>query len=201
MQAAFREFHRSGYAGANLERILGQAGVTKGALYHHFQSKRGLGYAVVEEVLRGWIRDRWLEPLQVADDPVDALQELAEWGEQAATPTGLALGCPMQGLVEELSGRDDGFRTRLAAVYEEWRSGLAEALLRAQFRGLVRAEIDAEAAATFVVAAWQGSIGMAKAYQSGEILRSCRSGLNLYLAALKVPLQSEQGSDYAPNGD
>ena len=173
LQAGFREFHRSGFDAADIKRILDDAGVTKGALYYHFQSKRGLGYAVVTSVLRAWIRDRWLRPLERAHDPIVALQDLAEWGEGAVTARGMALGCPLQRLVEELSGVDEGFRVRLAAIYEEWRRGLASLLSAAQGRGQVRPEVDVEVAATFIVAAWQGSIGLAKAYQDVDTLRSC----------------------------
>lgn len=185
LQAGFREFHRSGFWAADLNRILDDAGVTKGALYYHFKSKRGLGYAVVTEVLRGWIRDRWLRPLEMASDPVRALQDLAEWGERSVTDKGLALGCPLQKLVEELSGVDEGFRVRLATIYEDWRKGLSGLLSSAQGRGQVRSEIDVEAASTFIVAAWQGSIGLAKAYQSAETLKSCRLGLGAYLRTLQ----------------
>jgi TetR/AcrR family transcriptional repressor of nem operon len=185
LQAGFREFHRVGFAAASLERILEDAGVTKGALYHHFQSKRDLGYAVILEILQAWIRDRWLRPLESATDPIAALQQLALWGERNVTERGLALGCPLQGMVEELSGVDEGFRVRLESVYEIWRGGLAQVLSRAQKLGQVRPDVDVEAAATFVVAAWQGSIGLAKAYQSAGVLRSCRQNLGPYLETLK----------------
>ena len=194
LQAGFREFHRSGFNAADIDRILEDAGVTKGALYYHFKSKRGLGYAVVTEVLRDWIRDRWLRPLEMAPDPVEALQALATWGETSVTAKALALGCPLQGLVEELSGVDEGFRVRLATIYEDWRGGLARLLSTAQDRGQVRSEIDVDAASTFIVAAWQGSIGLAKAYQSGDTLKSCRLGLDVYLRTLKEPNQSRSSS-------
>lgn len=51
LQAAFREIYRSGFQSASLDTILAAAGVTKGALYYHFDSKEALGYAVVEEVI------------------------------------------------------------------------------------------------------------------------------------------------------
>lgn len=43
-------FARDGYAGAAMEEIVQQAGVTRGALYHHFGSKEGLFTAVVNAV-------------------------------------------------------------------------------------------------------------------------------------------------------
>jgi AcrR family transcriptional regulator len=43
-------FTEQGYANAATEDIVAQAGVTRGALYHHFGSKEGLFLAVVEMV-------------------------------------------------------------------------------------------------------------------------------------------------------
>ncbi len=44
-------FAEKGYANTALEEVVGLAGVTRGALYHHFNSKKGLFEAVLEEVL------------------------------------------------------------------------------------------------------------------------------------------------------
>jgi AcrR family transcriptional regulator len=43
-------FTRDGYGGTATEEIVAQAGVTRGALYHHFGSKEGLFKAVVAAV-------------------------------------------------------------------------------------------------------------------------------------------------------
>jgi AcrR family transcriptional regulator len=43
-------FARDGYAGTSLDAVAAAAGVTKGSLYHHFTSKRGLFEAVFERV-------------------------------------------------------------------------------------------------------------------------------------------------------
>ena len=51
LQAAFREVHRSGFQNAGIDTILEATNVTKGALYHHFDSKEALGYAVVDEIV------------------------------------------------------------------------------------------------------------------------------------------------------
>jgi AcrR family transcriptional regulator len=46
LRAAFQEMHRSGFRNADLDAILARAGVTKGALYYHFDNKEALGYAL-----------------------------------------------------------------------------------------------------------------------------------------------------------
>src|SRR5450755_4261309 len=73
LQAAFREVYRSGFQSAGLDTILTAAGVTKGALYHHFDSKEALGYAIVEEIIAPDLRAKWLRPLQKGADPLDTL--------------------------------------------------------------------------------------------------------------------------------
>ncbi len=53
LKAAFQEVYRSGFQSASLDTILAATGVTKGALYYHFEGKEALGLAVVEEVIAG----------------------------------------------------------------------------------------------------------------------------------------------------
>jgi AcrR family transcriptional regulator len=49
VRAARRSFVAKGYAGTTLDEVAGAAGVTKGAVYHHFSGKRDLFRAVYEQ--------------------------------------------------------------------------------------------------------------------------------------------------------
>ncbi len=187
LRAAFGEIHRSGFQAASLERILSTVGVTKGALYHHFPNKAALGYAVVDEVIKPFITERWIRPLDGADDPIqttiDGLADLAEH----MTTADIELGCPLNNLMQEMSPVDEGFRQRLNAVSEAWRAGIARALARGQGRGTVRDDIDPEKTAAFLFAAYEGIIGTAKNAQSTELLVSSLEVLATYLDGLRPP--------------
>ena len=50
--AATEEFSQRGYADAATETIVRKAGVTRGALYHHFNGKKALFYAVFQAAQR-----------------------------------------------------------------------------------------------------------------------------------------------------
>src|ERR687898_1823417 len=50
LDAARELFAEKGYTGVTIEEIVVRTGMTKGALYHHFEDKRSLFRAVVEEI-------------------------------------------------------------------------------------------------------------------------------------------------------
>ena len=98
IDAAFRAIHRDGFQATGLTAILAETGLTKGALYHHFRSKKELGYAVVEGPLRDYVNDWWLGPLEGKDDPLQALALVIGSRLKKDVPDMLALGCPLNNL-------------------------------------------------------------------------------------------------------
>lgn len=185
LDAAFQEIYRNGYQGMRLDEVIAATGLTKGALYHHFPNKQALGYAVVDEVIRGFLHQFWLQPLEESTHPLDTVIEFV--GNLGTVLGGqiVTLGCPMNNLAQEMSPLDEGFRTRLDALYQEWRGGIQAALERAQRDGVIREEVDCGHAATFVLAALSGCIGVAKNAQSHEQLDICGGGLADYLRSLR----------------
>ncbi len=186
VQAAFWEIYRNGFRAADLNTILARAGVTKGALYHHFESKTALGHAVIDEVVRGWILDRWLRPLERAEDPIQAMIDVIRGLRSEKLAQICEFGCPLNNLAQEMSPVDEGFRESVHKIYRLWRTGLAQALRRGQEKGYVRLDIDPEKASTFVVGALEGGVGMAKNARDPELLEACGESLIHYLSSLRV---------------
>jgi len=185
LQAAFQEIYRSGFQAASLDNILSKAGVTKGALYHHFGSKEELGYAVVDELIREHILDRWVRSLEKAENPIDGV--LAILRRKDPHPHfDQRLGCPLNNLAQEMSPLNEGFRKRLKSVFREWREGIAKALRRGQERGQVRSDVDPLESADFFIAALEGSVSLAKNAQDGDLFDNCKAGLARYLESLRA---------------
>jgi AcrR family transcriptional regulator len=186
--AAFEEFHLRGFQAASLDAILAKAGVTKGALYHHFPDKATLGYAVLEEVVREPLLEAYLGPLERSTgDPLAALQDVLRRRADDFIAGGIELGCPLNNLAQEMSPLDEGFRARVAATLDVWTDAFAAALERAQALGTMRPDVDARAVAAFVVAAVEGSFGMAKNAMSVDVLRSNLGLLAGFLDGLRPP--------------
>ncbi len=184
--AAFEEFFRHGFQAARVDTILERAGVTKGALYHHFPDKTALGYAVVEEVVHEPLLEAYLGPLRDATgDPLAALQQVLRRRADDFLDGGIELGCPLNNLAQEMSPLDEGFRTRVAATLSEWTEAFTAALRRAQEHGSLRADVDAARVAALLVATIEGSFGMAKNAKSVDLLRSNLEMLADYLEMLR----------------
>src|SRR5215510_12961166 len=111
LTAAFEEIYRRGFQAASLDTIIARAGVTKGALYHHFPDKASLGYTVVDEVVNGSLLERWLGLLEKqAGDPLTALQRVLRQRAASATTEEIELGCPLNSVGQAMSPLDDRFR-------------------------------------------------------------------------------------------
>lgn len=186
LAAAFEEFYRHGFQAGSVDTIVERAGVTKGALYHHFRDKATLGYAVVDEVVREPLLSAYLEPLERSTgDPLTALQEVLRRRADDFAAAGIALGCPLNNFAQEMSPLDEVFRERVASTIEAWVVAFAQALDRARDAGSVRPEVDSRRVAGFIVAAVEGSFGMAKNANSVDVLRSNLEVLADFLETLR----------------
>ncbi|CAL4866947.1 Transcriptional regulator AcuR [Asticcacaulis sp. MM231] len=184
MNAAFEEVYHNGFQGSDLKAILARAGVTKGALYHHFDGKEALGHAVIEHVIARITQDKWLAPLDDVDDPIDALLGiLDDTGTSDAEVNG---GCPLNNLAQEMSPLDEGFRRRLSEIFTNWIGGVSDALRLGQINEKVRNDIDARDTATYLVATYEGYISLAKTAQDSRVLISGMKQLRLYLESLRA---------------
>src|ERR1700739_2021850 len=86
IEVATRLFTEHGYEGTSVEAVLSAAGVSRGALYHHFAGKEALFEAVVL-ALSERITAELVEVVGDCTDPVGTLRTAAlAWIDLAANP-------------------------------------------------------------------------------------------------------------------
>ena len=185
--AASREVYWSGFQSASLDTILAAAGVTKGALYHHFDGKEALGYAIVEEIIAPDLRAKWLRPLQSGGDPIDALIGIVQ--SESVRPEDVRGGCPLNNLAQEMSPLDEGFRKRLAMVFHAWQEGVASALREGQAKGRVRRDVEPSEAAGFLIATLEGYVSLAKNAQNAKVMKAGIRNIGDWLQSLRAPVK------------
>jgi AcrR family transcriptional regulator len=185
LQAAYEEIYINGFQAASLEGILARAGVTKGALYHHFANKLELGYAVVEDVIGPIFARTWIEPLSRAEDPIDTLQSIISSIAGSMSEDFTRNGCPLNNLCQEMSPLNDEFRRRLSLEVRNWREAIAEAIERGKANGQVAEFVRPVNVAAFVVATMGGFAGLVKNSQSREVTQLAGPELFYYLDSLR----------------
>ena len=166
-----------------MDAILAAAGVTKGALYHHFDNKEALGYAVVDEVMASDLHQKWVLPLQNPKNPIDALVHIVQ--SESLKKEDLERGCPLLNLSNEMSGLDEGFRRRTARLFKDWHDAVAQALREGQKRGVVRNDINANETATFLIATYEGYVVLGKNSQDPRTMQSGQRRVSGHLESLR----------------
>jgi TetR/AcrR family transcriptional regulator, transcriptional repressor for nem operon len=185
LQAASREIYRSGFQSASLDKILASAGVTKGALYHHFKSKEALGYVVVEELIAPDVHGTWVRPLLSVKDPIEALIGIVQG--LSVRPEDVCGGCQLNNLAQEMSPLDAGFRKRLEIIFDDWREGVASVLREGQTHGSVRRDVEPDDAASLLIAMVEGYGSLAKNAQDPKVIKAGIRNIVDWLRSLRPP--------------
>ena len=184
LQAAFCEIHCNGYQAASIANILSDTGLTKGALYHYFPAKHALGLAVIDEVIQAALEEMVFRPLREAEYPVTELLAIMQRKAEYMNEDTIKLGCPLNNLMQEMSPLDEVFKARLTLILKAWQKAIRNTLETGQRQRQIRADVNCEAAALFIVSAWEGCWGVAKNMQSVQTFRLCIAQLQDYVLSL-----------------
>ena len=148
LEAAARLFGESGYEAASVARICREAGVSKGAFYHHFASKQ----ALFMELLARWMErvDRQLEIL--GGDAADATGRLLSMSAIVGSIlTEAGAGLPIYLEFWTMSARDPEVWQQTIEPYRRYRDFFAGIVAQGVAEGTFR-EVDPQAAAGSIVA-------------------------------------------------
>jgi AcrR family transcriptional regulator len=166
LDAGAQLFHHKGYASTSMHDIMNAAGVTSGALHHHYPTKKDLGLAVIRERVAKIVDEAWIVPVLEATDPVAGVTN-AFRGIVRGLGNEKIAGCPLNNLAIELAYADADFRRELHAIFQKWQDALSTRIAESGTSddGLSPAEI-----ATFIVASYSGAMTLAKSRQSAAPL-------------------------------
>lgn len=141
IEAAADLIHVNGFRTTSINEIIDKIGLTKGAFFHHFKTKKELGFAIIDywhEKLYG----RWVKPLEESTDPLMDLYELPYSVYSKFTIEDVAKGCPLANLATELSPIDDDFRERIQVIYLMMEKGVSDAIIKGQEDGIISSNTD-----------------------------------------------------------
>ncbi|MFG2622112.1 ScbR family autoregulator-binding transcription factor [Streptomyces sp. NPDC048507] len=159
LAAAAKVFEERGYQAATISEILASAGVTKGALYFHFQSKEDLAFGVLNAQNQNLvIPDRAIKVQGVVD-----IVMLHTYRLQTDPMVRAGVRLTMDQLAQGLD-RSGPFRT--------WAMPVREGLERAKSQGELLPQIDPTETADVIVGTYAGIQSMSQALTDYEDLVS-----------------------------
>ncbi len=186
LEVAFIEVFTNGFQGVSIDDIVAKTNLTKGAFYHQFPTKLDLGYALVDEVIKPMIIDRWIKPLVSFENPLDGILAQMKTLIGECDPTHLKLGCPLNNLVQEMSPVDRGFHKRLQIALNLWIDEMDKHLKRAKKSGYLKTDVNTKHVAHFVVMAHEGFYGMLKGLDDPKVFSALYASMKQYFKTIST---------------
>lgn len=183
LEAAVKLVRAKGFAATSVDELCAEAGVTKGAFFHHFPSKEALGVAAADYWSRSTGSFFADAPFHGLEDPLDRVLAYLDLREALIDGPVEGFTCVAGTMLSESFATSPAIRAACdasisgnAAAVE---ADLAEAIQRFDVRG-----IDARSLALHVQAVIQGGFILAKAKGGPEIARESLRHLKRYIRLL-----------------
>lgn len=188
LDTAERLIEQNGFAATSVEQIIAAAHSSKGAFFHHFESKQALATSLVSRyvdadlvLLSTGLTEADAEP-DPTRRPVAFLRHYEQW---AADLVSADSACLYIAVLTEQDLLDDAVLEQVDRAVLAWRHGFA-GLLRPALadRGL---DIDADELADHLFATFEGGFLMCRAARSPEPMRRQLRVLRQLVEAVLVP--------------
>ena len=174
LEVAAKAFAEKGYDGTSLNDVIRDARATKGGFYFHFPSKEALALEVLRDKRERWA-GRVLNATMRHERAIDQLRAiptaLCDLYEQDPSATAIGRIC------QDLS-QDPALRPQITPQFTMWYDLTASIIRKAQDEGDLPPDIDAQAMARTLVAAFIG-VEMVSTMMTG--MADLRDRVNEYL--------------------
>jgi AcrR family transcriptional regulator len=150
LEAAVKQFSISGYNKASVDNICEQAGVSKGAFYHHFQTKQDVFLALLD----GWLQvfDQAVEASKDQTVP-DTFQQMAEYFPYIFQSAGENLPMFLEFMLQ--ASRDDKVWQASIAPYRRYHKYFSSLIKKGIEEGSF-VDVNPDLAARLIVSAAMG---------------------------------------------
>jgi TetR/AcrR family transcriptional repressor of nem operon len=174
-------FQNQGYCASGMQLIFENAGVTAGAFYHHFESKKDLALAVIEERVAAEVENLWMKPVREASTTLEGVTKAFKSIAAQLEERRAVRGCPLNNLTLELAFADADFQSSLALIFDRWQQEIEAKLKHDMDEGALERSKPALLAA-YIIAVYSGAMALCKVHQSAAPLLQCLTELRQRLA-------------------
>lgn len=191
LDAALLLIREKGYSSTSVDELCAQAGVTKGAFFHHFKSKDALAVAAAKH----WseITGTFFEtaPYHRHSDPLDRVLGYLDFRKAILKGEIAEFTCLVGTMVQEIYGTNPDIREACEACISAHAAKVAADIAEAMKRYRIRASWTAESLGLHTQAVLQGAFIMAKARGGAAIAAASIDHLRRYIELLFQPAKSK----------
>ncbi len=183
---AFKLFYENGFKATSINDVMKATKMTKGAFYHHYKSKQQLGLEVIEQKIQQRVYNGMITPLEKPGNAIDILEQTFLNRIKSFPMYDKKNGCPMNNFINEIGSYEASYQIALKNIIENWKLALVNLINKGKEQGNIKNNIVSEAAAVYLISAFEGIRGIRKIYKDDVILDQYILGLSLYINQLKV---------------
>ena len=184
LDAAMQVIRAQGYSGTTVDDICSAAGLTKGAFFHHFESKEDLAVAAAAHFSQMAERLFGTAPYRGLADPLDRLLGYVDFRTAILSGPVPEFTCLLGTMVQEAYDTHPAIRHACDTYIGAHIAEVAKDITAAKVLYAPSAEWSAESLALFTQAVLQGAFVLAKSKGGPEVARDCLAHLRRYLLQL-----------------
>lgn len=184
LQAADKLFYLHGYHATGLDRIIREAGITKGNFYYHFKSKEALAVAALERHFEITSREMVEGAMGNGQSPMTALfsiLDLLALRQTEQYQAGHICGCYFGNFTLEMSTESKAVRRKVQSIFDRYRALFRDLLEHAAEAGEIAAYVNPGEASEVILSLMEGSILLDKAQQHPGAVSSAVKFIKKYV--------------------
>ena len=164
-------FNTKGYKATSISDITSAAGITKGAIYKHFQDKFHLEKASLQS-MTGKVLTALTLKIKEAKDAKSKLWSILDYFADYGKRPPFKGGCPLLNAAVEVDDSDPELKAVVSNIILSIQNGIAKVIQNGIDRNQLRADIDVEEYATIIYSSIEGGIMMMKVTDNDQHLLS-----------------------------
>jgi len=173
-------FSRKGFAGASLSDIMQETGIEKGGIYNHFANKDEIALESFDysfELLWQLFEDSLVGKTNAVDKLLALVTAFAGMPRRPE----FAAGCPVLNTAVDSDDTHPALKSHVRKAGERWYGLLNDIITEGKRAGELKADTDAHALATTMVASMEGAVMLVKLYSNPIYMEETVNHLTWYI--------------------
>ncbi len=150
-------FNQKGFTGTSMQDIMASTGLSKGAIYGHFNTKEDIALAAFDEAVASVWKEIKLRT-NVIENSLDKLKAVVYFYKERILNPPVEGGCPIQNTAVDTDDGNPVLREKVKSTIILWQKNIIKNLQLGMKRGDVRLDVNAADFAIQFVAILEGGI-------------------------------------------